>query len=88
MRLIFEHMGLNHIYDTIDDSPAEAVRFRQAVVDSYVNISAGDYQRHGPIMENSPRRWEREGRWVAADSRNLGASLAGTKNPQRGIKND
>ena len=84
MRLSFEYMGLTHIHDAATDDPVEAVRFRQAVVDSYVNISAGDYQRHGPIMENSPRRWEREGRWVAADSRNLGASLAGTKNPNTG----
>ena len=90
MRLVFEYMGLNHTFDTIDDSLSEAERFRQAVVDSYINIAAGDYQRHTPVMGNTQRRSEREGRWVKemqeADSRRLGDALAGKSNLQPGIK--
>ena len=61
MRHTFDFMGLRHIHDTLSDDPIEEERFRTAVVDSYANRDAGDFDRGQPILENTQRRVEREG---------------------------
>ena len=48
-RLKFDYMGINHTRDVLDGNAVEQARFEADIRKKYVDIEAGEHQRHTPI---------------------------------------